>query len=162
MARTGKIAALLVLVAMVLGPIATAQERVNIKDINGTVLKKVGRTVVIRNDDTGEIKSYTKIPDDVEIYIDNKLATMDDLKEGMKLHALQFKNVYPPSVVTIEQVEAIKPAPAPKPKPVPAPAPAPEPEPEMPKTASPLPMIGLLGFLMLAAGVAMRRFSHEQ
>jgi hypothetical protein len=56
---------------------------------------------------------------------------------------------------------AAAPAPAPAPAPVaaaPAPAPAPEPPRALPRTASPLPLVGLAGMLLLAGGLALRSF----
>lgn len=56
-----------------------------------------------------------------------------------------------------------EPAPAPAPEPQvaqaePAPAPAPEPTPTLPSTGSPLPLLGLGGFLSLGAGAVIRKF----
>ena len=48
-------------------------------------------------------------------------------------------------------------APAPAPEPAPAPAPAPE-APKMPKTASPLPLVGLLGLFLTGASFGIRKF----
>lgn len=55
-----------------------------------------------------------------------------------------------------------EPAPAPEPQAAPAPAPAPEqPAPALPKTASPLPAIGLIGLLSLACGLGLRLFNRN-
>ena len=51
---------------------------------------------------------------------------------------------------------APQPAPEPQAAPEPAPAPAPAPEPELPKTASPLPAIGLIGLIALAGAFGFR------
>lgn len=55
---------------------------------------------------------------------------------------------------------AAAPAPAPAPAPVAAapPPPAPEPPRELPRTASPVPLVGLAGVLLLAGGLALRSF----
>lgn len=64
--------------------------------------------------------------------------------------------------------EAPAPAPAPTPEYTPAPAPAPAPEPQaapapaLPKTASPFPLIGLLGLLSLVGGFGLRAFEHRR
>lgn len=71
----------------------------------------------------------------------------------------------PPPVAEEKTEEAPAPAPAavavaPEPEPQPAPAqtaePAPEKPAEMPQTASPLPLIGLLGLISLGVGVSLR------
>ena len=162
MNRVGKIAIVMFIVALGIPQIASAQTREAVVDVTGTIVKISGGAVIFRNETTKELKMFTDIPDGVEIYVDNKKVPFSDLREGMTLHALQFRNVPAPVVVTQAEVEKMPstPAPAPKPAPKPAPAPAPAAEPEMPKTASQLPMVALLGFLMLAAGVAMRRYAR--
>lgn len=70
--------------------------------------------------------------------------------------------------VVVPRAAAAEPAPAPAPAPrayTPAPAPAPEAAPApapapaaLPKTASPIPAIGLAGLLLLSAGAALRTF----
>jgi hypothetical protein len=58
-------------------------------------------------------------------------------------------------------VEVPAPEPAP-PAPAAEPAPAPEPAPALPKTASPFPLIGLLGLLSLASGIGLRAFERRR
>ena len=88
----------------------------------------------------------------------------DDLRE---LDVATFKLV--PVVIPPKPAPAAQPTPAPAPQPaaraaepMPAPAAAP-PEPrKLPKTASPLPAIGLAGLLSLAAGFMLRSFRLRQ
>jgi hypothetical protein len=66
------------------------------------------------------------------------------------------------ALLIISEVPAPQPtaaaAPAPRPTPTPAPA-APAPAPKLPKTASPAPLFGLLGFAALGLGLALRKLS---
>lgn len=154
------LAALFVVTAALASPSSvTAQERVIVEERNATVIKKIGRTVILRND-LGEIKQYSELPENVTLYVDGKPAKIEDLREGMKLHGVRWENVPAPVVVTMEQVEQMEPAPAPEPAPKPAPEPAPEPLPaELPSTASSLPLVGLTGLLLalLGGGALLRR-----
>ena len=156
------LAALLVAAGALASPSAvTAQERVVVEEREATVLKKIGRTVILRND-LGEIKQYSELPENVTLYVDGKPADIDDLREGMKLHGVRWANVPPPVVVTMEQVQQIEAAPAPEPAPEPTPEPAPAPTAppaELPSTASSLPLVGLAGLLLalLGGGALLRR-----
>jgi hypothetical protein len=55
-----------------------------------------------------------------------------------------------------------RPAPAPAPEAAPAPAPAPEAPKRLPKTASPLPAIGLAGLLSFAGSLVLRSFRRRR
>jgi len=156
--HTAMLAALVFAVGL-LAPLSqvAAQERVVVETREGEVLKVIGRTVIIRNDE-GVIKHYSKLPEDVKLYIGGEPAEISDLKKGMKLQAVRWENVPAPVVMTyeeVQQMEAPAPAPAAQPAPAPAaqPAPAPAPTPaELPKTGSALPLVGLAGLVLTLIG----------
>ena len=160
------LAALLIVAGALASPSpVTAQERVIVETREATVVKKFGRTVIVRND-LGEIKKYSELPENVTLYVDGKLADIDDLREGMKLSGVRWENVPPPVIVTMEQVQQMEAAPVPKPEPEPEPEAAPEPAPEptappaeLPSTASSLPLVGFTGLLLalLGGGALLRR-----
>jgi LPXTG cell wall anchor motif len=60
------------------------------------------------------------------------------------------------------QVTESRPAPRAEPRAEPAPTPAVEPQRTLPKTASPIPAMGLTGLLSLAAGLMLRSFRRRQ
>jgi hypothetical protein len=106
---------------------------------------------------------------DVKIIQNGQEVAMGDLKPGDILTAT-IVTKYPPQVSTETQVAAKVTAPPPPPAaaatapPPPAPvavAPAPKPA-KMPKTASPLPLLGLVGGLLVlaGAGLTLRRRSR--
>lgn len=127
---------------------------------NGEVIKVVGGTLVVRTE--GKTKQVT-VPKGFQFIVDGKKVGLDQLTPGMKLNA----EIVTTSVKTVETKDVkIGGATPPKPEPVAAPAPAPAPAPEpaaaepakkLPKTGSHLPLAAVLGTLLLAAGVAMRR-----
>jgi len=154
--KTLKIVSVVCLVVMAMPMLAAlqAQEPVAVEYKTAEVVRVIGRTVIIRTE-SGELKKYTSIPEDVTIYIGGKKAGIRDLREGMKLSAVRFENVSPPSTVTIEEVEKMKEeTSAMAAAPAPAAAPA-----ELPKTGSNLPLTGLAGLalLLLASGIAVLR-----
>lgn len=145
-----------------------AQERVVVEERSAVVLKKVGNTVILRND-KGEIKKYTDLPEGFTLMIEGKPAKFEDIEEGMKLHAVRFENVPAPSTVTQAEAEELglpadtaPPVKAAAPAPAPAPAPAVEQEmepaaeemaAELPATGSAWPLVGLLGIAFVLAGL---------
>jgi hypothetical protein len=138
---------------------------------NAEVLAVSGNAIIVRGQD-GKPHKYTQA--DVEkrhatLYRNGSPAALSDFRTGDRLSA----TIVTDSTTTVSesQVAAMvnapaKPAPAaapPPPAPAPAPAPAAEPAPApapaaetLPKTASPMPLVGLLGALSLAAGFALR------
>ena len=106
----------------------------------------------------------------IKIYREGKEAQIGDFKKGDRITAV-IVSQKPPETVSERSVKASatgapEPAPAPAPAaaaaPAPAPAPAAEPAPaaapakkKLPKTASSVPMVGLLGVLSLASGLAL-------
>jgi hypothetical protein len=136
---------------------------------NAEVLAVSGNAIIVRGQD-GKPHKYTQV--DVEkrhakLYRDGTQVGLSEFRPGDRLSA----TIVTDSTTTVSesQVAAMvnapaKPAPAPAaapppPAPAPAPAPAPEPAPAaetLPKTASPMPLVVLLGALSLAAGFALR------
>ena len=103
----------------------------------------------------------------IKIYRDGKEAQIGDFKKGDRITAV-IVSQKPPEVVSSRSVKASatgapEPAPAPAAAAAPAPAPAPAAEPapaaapakKLPKTASSVPAVGLLGVLSLATGLAL-------
>ncbi len=152
----------------------------NVRTVQGTVWQ-VNAPYVIFTGADGKNKQV-KVPDGTKFTIGGEKKTVFDLKKGMKFTATvvtespetvvsQQRSVTgagaPPPPAPIAYIPPPAPEaplvieePAPA-KPVAqaeaAPAPAPEPA-KLPKTGTPLPLIGLLGFGMSAAGIAMRLF----
>jgi LPXTG-motif cell wall-anchored protein len=130
------------------------------------VLAATPGSIIVRGPD-GTRKWTAKDANDlgIKLYKDGKEASISDLKVGDRLTAVIVSKM-PPQVVTERSAKAsakAAPAPAPAaeapaPAPAPAAAPAPAPEPakkKLPKTASQIPMVGLLGALSLASGLGL-------
>jgi hypothetical protein len=125
-----------------------------------------GRNLYVQLPD-GTYKHFV-VPEGFRFDVDGKKTDLYDLRRGSNISAtiVSEKQI---GTVSERQVQAAVSAPppakaaAPAPAPAPAPAAAPAPPKEMPKTAGPLPLIGLLGLLSLglAAGLSVRR-RHEE
>jgi hypothetical protein len=120
------------------------------RQIQGTVMQVAPGGIVVK-DPKGELKSYNfKDPDgnDFVMVQNGKEIPLNKVKKGDKLNATVTTR-YPSQLVTERSVRAKAVSPAePAPAEVAAVAPA-----RMPKTASPLPLVGLLA--ALAAGTAL-------
>ena len=84
----------------------------------------------------------------------------DDLRE-LDVATVRVVPVVVPRQAAAEPAAAAAPAPrayTPAPAPAPEAAPAPAPAATLPKTASPIPAVGLAGLLLLSAGAALRAF----
>lgn len=140
-------------------------------------------TVILRLPD-GQTKQYV-VKDQYTFIVDGKPATVFDLRQGMKVSAEQIVEEPTVEIATDSKVVGQAPGPAPaaakpaapatKPattgaapgaKPVAAPppaaaapatAPASAPPAKLPKTGSPVPLMGLLGLLMVGGSLALRR-----
>jgi LPXTG-motif cell wall-anchored protein len=142
--------------------------------IQGKVFNVNPPNTVILTLGDGTNKQY-KIPKDQKFMIDGQEKTAFDLRKGMNVSATVLTQVPetvvaqqrkltgsappPPPTPAMEGAMLIEDLPAPKavaaaePAPMPAPAAAPEPAPKkLPKTGSPLPLLGLLG--LLASGLS--------
>jgi LPXTG-motif cell wall-anchored protein len=129
---------------------------------NGEVVQRVGRTLIIRNEQ-GQLKKFADVPEDIVFTVRGKQVSLYDLAGGDRLTATIVHTSE--TIVTEQDVkvagQAPRPAPAPKPAPKPAPAPAPAPAPVLPSTGSQLPLVGLAGLVALFIGLGLaviRRF----
>ena len=154
----------------------------SVRTVQGTV-KQVNAPYVTFQRADGEMKRV-KVPDKTPFTIEGQKKTVFELRPGMKFTA-SVVTESPEVVVTSSRSVTGAGAPAPKPviaamppkmeetvlieeAPAPAPKPAevakaeaaPEPA-KLPKTGSPMPFIGLLGFTLSLAGLGMRRLRNR-
>jgi len=148
-------------VAPVLAQQPTGQ-RVVVEERSAVVLRVLGNTVIIRND-KNEVKQYSNLPEGAVLYVEGKPAKLEDLREGMRIRALRFQDVPPPTIISQSEAEdmglpaATEPmAAAPPAEAAPeAAAPAPAMAPELPPTGSAWPLLGLIGAVLVLAGLAL-------
>ena len=150
----------------------TTQVPVTVTEVkNGTVMHAQGNSIIVRTDDG--MKMFTQSDIDkrgVKIMREGKPAQISDFRANDQLTATII-TTKPPRVVTEKEVQATlarssagtgTPAASATPAPPTAPAPsqaaaatsgaAPK---KLPKTASPLPLLGLAGLASLAAGLGL-------
>jgi hypothetical protein len=143
-----------------------------VRTISGTVWNTMGNNVILTLP-SGENKQY-KVPEGTKFNVaGNPNATVFDLRKGMKVSATvvtttpeievsQQRSVTgtappPPTPVTQVGVLLVEEAPAPRQVAAAAPAPQAEPAPgRLPKTASDLPLIGLLSIWLVAICFGLR------
>ena len=136
---------------------------------------------VILTHPDGQNKQYT-VKDDFKFIVNNQPATVFDLRPGMNVSAERIVEEPTVEITSDSKVVGQAPAPAPAastakpatsgatagakpaaPPPAAAPAAAPAPAPaaaapaKLPKTGSPVPLMGLLGLLMIGGSLALRR-----
>jgi len=134
------------------------------QSVTGTVWQVSPPTSVILTLDDGKNQQF-KIPKDQKFNVDGQVTDAWGLKKGMRISATRIVEV-PETVVTQQaQITGTAPPPPPPPPPdqpilvavvVPVPAAPAEAPAALPKTGSSLPLIGLLGFLSLAASLGLR------
>jgi len=153
----------------------------NVRTVTGKVFQVHAPYVIMTLPDG--TNRQVKVPDGTKFNIDGQEKTVFELKPGMKFSATvvtktpetvvsrnvgvtgtappppaPVRPVETPPMVGVLLVEEVKaPAPVQTARAEQPPAPAPEPAPErLPQTASPVPLVGLLGMLSLSAGLALR------
>jgi hypothetical protein len=143
--------------------ITTPKTITTVKSVTGKVWHVTPPNSVILTLEDGTNQQF-KIPKDQKFNVDGQMVDAWGLKKGMKVSATK---VVEEPVVDVEhqrQLTGSMPPPPPPPPadqpiiiavmtPVPAPAAAPA---ELPKTASNLPLIGLLGLACLGAALGLR------
>jgi hypothetical protein len=152
---------------------ATPRTVTTVRTIQGKVWQVSAPNSVILTLPDNTNKQY-RIPKDQKFTIDGQEMTAFELKKGMNVSATVLTAVPetviaeqrkttgsappPPPTPPIQGALLIEtPAPAPKTMAAAAPAPAPEPAPaKLPKTASAMPLIGLLGLLCSGLSLGMR------
>jgi hypothetical protein len=152
---------------------STPEVVTTVRTIQGTVWQvKAPKSVILTLAD-GTNKEY-KVPKDQKFMIGGQEKTVFDLRKGMNISATVITQAPetkiaetrkvtgemppPPPTPPMEGAMLIEEAPAPTAPPPPAETAQAQPAPEkkLPATASPLPLMGLLGVLMLAAGLGLR------
>ncbi len=149
--------------------VTTPQEVTTVRTVNGKVWHVSGRTVILSFPDSPN-KQYT-VPSDTVFNIEGQEKTVFDLRKGMEISATVV-TVAPHQSITTHTVVSGQAPPPPPPQVafegpllveplVETPAPAvtakvEEPAQELPKTASLLPLTGLMGFALLALYAGLR------
>lgn len=125
---------------------------------NGEVIRTSGNTMWVRED--GKIRTIS-VPKGFKFQMDGRDVTVDQLRAGDRLTAEIVTTSESSSTTRDIDVAGSAPAPPPAPAEAPAAAPMSEPEPAaapaLPATGSKLPLAALLGTLLVAIGVAIRR-----
>ena len=122
--------------------------------------------VVVRNVQTKELRKFTTEElrsQNLVVYKDGKQIDASKLKKGDRVSATVVTR-HPPEVLTEQDLAVFvasappppPPPPPPAPKAAPAPPPPPPPPAELPKTGSPLPLVGLAGVVLLGLGAGAR------
>ena len=130
----------------------------------GTVVRVVGRNLFVQLAD-GKYKKFV-VPQGYRFDVEGKKLGVEELRPGMKLSATIVSEKEVGTVSAAElQASVSAPPPAP-PAPAAAPAPAAPPPPPalaktLPKTAGPLPLVGLLGLLLLGLGACLSALRHH-
>jgi len=128
------------------------------------VLAVSGSAIIVRGPSGNRMWTAKDVAGrNIKIFREGKAVEISELKAGDRLTAT-IVSEKPPQKVSEQQVNAMvhgapaAPAPAPEAAPAPAPEPAPAaeaPAKKLPKTASQVPLVGLVGVLSLFAGVGL-------
>lgn len=140
---------------------------------NGEVVRVQGANLVTKEADG--FHTYV-VPKGFKFNVDGKETSIENLGPGMKLNATivhtstkmetevqrgKASGVAPAAPAPAPVAAAPAPAPAPVVAAAPAPAPAAPAKKKLPKTASPMPLVGLLGGLSVAAGAGLRAIRRQ-
>jgi CRISPR/Cas system-associated exonuclease Cas4 (RecB family) len=133
----------------------TPQTVKSVKIRNGEVVRVAGNNLTYR--ENNKLRTLT-VPGGFKFDLDGRSVGVEELRPGVKLTAEVVYSSESTVTTTERQISGSTPPP-PAPTYVaastePAPAAAAT---SLPKTASPLPLVGLTGLLMLASGIAVRR-----
>jgi hypothetical protein len=143
-----------------------------VETVTGKVFHVIPPNSVILTMENGENQRFN-IPRDQKFNVDGQMTDAWGLKKGMTITATRVTETPETHVAVEEMISGKLPPPPPPPPeapvlivylpaahPAPVPAPAPgeatEAPKTLPKTASNLPLIGLLGMLMLSVGLGLR------
>jgi LPXTG-motif cell wall-anchored protein len=141
----------------------TTRDVTTTKVVSGQVVQVAPGGIVVK-DSKGQLKSYGSKDvqgRDVTIVRNGKEIPLSDLKLGDKLNAT-IVTTYPPQVVTKRSVTAnLTPAPQPATSSPPTAVASAEPA-TLPKTGSPLPLLGLLGGIALATALLLRGIDRRR
>lgn len=146
--------------------------------LEGTVFYAAGPTVILTMPNRERRQFVVKSTDPVKFYDSNgKEITVFDLRKNMNIKATKIVEVPRTELVTTASVTgtapaaatqvAAAPAPAAAPRATSAPAPAPAPAAaaeapkKLPKTATSLPLLGLIGLASLATGAGLTVWRHR-
>jgi LPXTG-motif cell wall-anchored protein len=146
----------------------TPETITTVKSVTGTVWHVNPPRAVILTMEDGKNKEF-KIPEGQKFNVDGQMVDAWGLKKGMKVSATQVTQA-PQDVITQQRkVTGVMPPPPPPPPAdepiliveevaVPVEVAQAAPAPALPKTGSPVPLLGLLGFLSLASSLGLRAF----
>jgi len=135
-----------------------------VKTVTGTVWQIMPPTSVTLRLEDNSVQQF-KIPKDQKFNVDGQMVDAWGLKKGMKVSATKVVEVPETHVTQEQRLSGKMPPPPPPPPPdqpilvatVAAPAAPAAPVPaELPKTGSTMPLIGLLGFLSVAASLGLK------
>jgi len=129
---------------------------------SGEVVRVVGTTLIIRNQE-GKLRKFTldeMRASNIVVYKKDKAIEPSSLKPGDKFSATVVTKLPPETITEQELAVLVAAPPPPRRKPpqrrVAATTAPPPPKPkQLPKTASPLPLVGLTGLVSLLAGGAL-------
>jgi hypothetical protein len=128
-----------------------------------TVVRVIGQNVFLQLPD-GKYKRY-EVPKDFLFDYNGKKLPVSQLSPGMKVTQtiVSEKQVATVTAADIQaSVSQPTPAAAPAPAAPPAPQPPPAPATKLPKTAGPLPLVGLLGLLSLGLGAGLSALRRRE
>jgi hypothetical protein len=137
-----------------------------VKSVKGTVWNVMPPSSVILTMENGKNQQF-KIPSGQKFDVDGQMVDAWGLKKGMRVSATKVVEVPETEIAKQVKLTGVMPPPPPPPPPdvpilvveeVVVPVPEPQVAAALPKTASPLPLIGLLGFLSLASSLGLRAF----